>query len=97
MRDILRALLESEASLVVVDAEPVDQTAARVVARLLVAARDEAARVAASMRSDVPVVVVTPDGRWAGRFVGGRLEDAASDASARDLVRLVAAGERAEG
>lgn len=94
LRDILRSLLEPEPTLVVVETEPAGEAAGRVVARVLIAAREDAARVAESTGESVPVVVVSPDGRWAGRFVGGRLEGACDDTSASDIVRLVAGGER---
>lgn len=92
LRDLLRALLQQDPSLEVVEGAPAVHAGVPVVAHVVVGERERAAEVARAVGAEVPVVVVSPDGRWAGRFVGGRLEESAGDVSAPDLLRLATGG-----
>ena len=91
LRDLVRALLTPTFD--VVDGERWGSGAwprpAAVVARVEVGARHEAAAVARSAGGDVPVVVLSPDARWAGRFVSGTLTREAEELTPDEMRDLM--------
>lgn len=88
MREMLRALLRQDAALVVEDAPPAS-AGARVVAHVVVGERASAEALARAVGVQVPVVVVSPDARWAGRVVGGRLVESSEEPSPEQIRALV--------
>jgi len=89
LRELLRAMLQQSSAFQVVEGDNVVSGMQHVVAHVAVGERERAADVAREVSLEVPVVVVSPDGRWVGRFLAGRLLDASHDATTSDLIRLV--------
>lgn len=88
LRDVLRAILEDHPALVVAS-ERGAGVGERIVAHVVCGERERAGTVAQAIAGDVPVVVVSPDGRWAGRYAGGRLEREVEDVSPEGMRGLV--------